>query len=67
MKHARIETAAGVMEGEYDDGTVHTDAGTYDPEDYELLTPCEPSALYCIGRNYDETIDQMMSSIDFSG
>jgi len=59
MKHARIETAAGVMEGEYDDGTVHTDAGTYDPEDYELLTPCEPSALYCIGRNYDETIDQM--------
>ena len=59
MKHARIETAAGVSEGEYDDGTVHTDAGTYDPEDYELLAPCEPSALYCIGKNYDETIDQM--------
>lgn len=59
MKHARIETAAGVLEGEYDDGIVHTDEGTYDPEEYELLAPCEPSVLYCIGKNYDETIDQM--------
>ena len=59
MKHARIETAAGVLEGEYDEGTVHTDEGTYAPEEYELLPPCEPSVLYCIGKNYDETIDQM--------
>lgn len=59
MKRARIETDAGVLEGEYDDGTVHTDEGTYEPDTYELRTPCDPSALYCIGRNYDETIDQM--------
>lgn len=59
MKHARIETEAGILEGEYDEGTVHTEAGTYGPEEYELLPPCEPSALYCIGKNYDETIDQM--------
>jgi 2-keto-4-pentenoate hydratase/2-oxohepta-3-ene-1,7-dioic acid hydratase in catechol pathway len=59
MKHARIQTEAGVLEGEYDDGTVHTEEGTYVPEDYELLPPCEPSVLYCIGKNYDETIDQM--------
>jgi len=59
MKHARIQTEAGVLEGEYDDGTVHTEEGTYAPEDYELLPPCEPSVLYCIGKNYDETIDQM--------
>lgn len=59
MKHARIETAAGVLEGEYDDGIVHTGEGAYDPEEYELLAPCEPSVLYCIGKNYDETIDQM--------
>jgi 2-keto-4-pentenoate hydratase/2-oxohepta-3-ene-1,7-dioic acid hydratase in catechol pathway len=61
MRHARIETAAGILEGEYDDddGTVHTDDGTYVPEEYDLLAPCEPSALYCTGRNYDETIDQM--------
>ena len=59
MKYARIDTADGILEGEYDDGTVHTDDGIYEPEEYELLAPCDPSVLYCIGKNYDETIDQM--------
>lgn len=27
--------------------------------DGDLLPPCEPSALYCVGRNYAATIDQM--------
>ena len=59
MKYARVETADGVLEGTYDDGTVRTDDGVYEPEEYDLLTPCEPSAIYCIGKNYDATIDQM--------
>lgn len=59
MKHARIETSAGVLEGTYEDGTVRTDDGVYDPAEYELLPPCDPSVLYCIGKNYDATIDQM--------
>ncbi|QLD84909.1 fumarylacetoacetate hydrolase family protein [Natronomonas halophila] len=59
MKFARIETPDGVLEGEYDDGTVHTDDGTYEPDEYDLLAPCEPSVFYCVGRNFGEKVDQM--------
>ena len=59
MKLARIGTPAGVLEGEYDDGTVHTDQGTFEPEEYDLLAPCEPSVFYCVGRNFGEKVDQM--------
>ena len=59
MKLARIETPAGVLEGEYDDGTVHTDEGSYEPAEYDLLAPCEPSVFYCVGRNFGEKVDQM--------
>ncbi|CAI49372.1 fumarylacetoacetase family protein [Natronomonas pharaonis DSM 2160] len=59
MKFARIDTDDGVFEGEYDDGTVHTDEGSYEPAEYELLAPCEPSVFYCVGRNFGEKVDQM--------
>jgi 2-keto-4-pentenoate hydratase/2-oxohepta-3-ene-1,7-dioic acid hydratase in catechol pathway len=60
MRLARIETANGPVSGEYDDGVVHADEGSYEVGvDGELLPPCEPSALYCVGRNYAETLDQM--------
>ncbi|MFT4885044.1 MAG: 2-keto-4-pentenoate hydratase/2-oxohepta-3-ene-1,7-dioic acid hydratase in catechol pathway [Natronomonas sp.] len=59
MKFARIETSQGVFEGEYDDGTVHTGAGSYEPDEYDLLAPCEPSVFYCVGRNFGEKVDQM--------
>lgn len=60
MRLARIRTADGVLTGEYEDGTV--DAGTESyvvGDDAELLAPCEPSALYCVGRNYAATNEQM--------
>ena len=59
MGVARIDTPEGVLEGEYDDGTVRTDCGSYRPDEYELLPPCEPAAFYCVGRNYGETVEQM--------
>ena len=60
MHIARVRTAAGTVTGEYDDGTVTADGETHVVgEDAELLAPCEPSALYCVGRNYAGTIDQM--------
>jgi len=60
MKLARIRTADGVSTGEYVDGGVTTEDGTrYESEEYDLLAPCEPSALYCVGRNFAETLDQM--------
>ncbi|SFR61195.1 2-keto-4-pentenoate hydratase/2-oxohepta-3-ene-1,7-dioic acid hydratase (catechol pathway) [Halogeometricum rufum] len=60
MRLARIRTDDGVLTGEYDDGTVETDDGAYVVGgDAELLAPCEPSACYCVGRNFAETIEQM--------
>lgn len=59
-KYARVRTDDGVAVGEYDDGDVTTDHGTVTVgEEAELLAPCEPSAFYCVGRNYGEKVDQM--------
>ncbi|QSW99824.1 fumarylacetoacetate hydrolase family protein [Haloterrigena alkaliphila] len=60
MKLARIATDEGPVTGRYEDGVVHTDDGAYEVgADGEFLPPCEPSALYCVGRNYAATIEQM--------
>jgi len=60
MRLARLLTPEGPVAGRYDDGRIYTDDGTYAVGvDGRLLPPCEPSALYCVGRNYAETLDQM--------
>ncbi len=60
MRLARILTPEGPVEGRYEDGTVLADDGVYEVGvDGRLLPPCDPSALYCIGRNYAETLEQM--------
>jgi 2-keto-4-pentenoate hydratase/2-oxohepta-3-ene-1,7-dioic acid hydratase in catechol pathway len=60
MRLARLQTPEGVVAGRYEDGTVVTDDGEYAVgRDGESTYPCSPSALYCVGRNYAETLDQM--------
>jgi 2-keto-4-pentenoate hydratase/2-oxohepta-3-ene-1,7-dioic acid hydratase in catechol pathway len=61
MKLARLQTPDGTVEGEYDDGTVTTPEGnSYEVgADGSLLAPCEPGTLYCVGRNFVATLDQM--------
>ncbi|PGF16865.1 fumarylacetoacetase [Natrinema sp. CBA1119] len=60
MKYARIATDDGPVAGRYEDGVVHTDDGVYEVDtEAAFLPPCEPSALYCVGRNYAATLDQM--------
>ena len=61
MRLARAWTEDGVVTGEYDDGTLLTDDATYEicEGSAELLAPTEPTALYCVGRNYAATLDQM--------
>lgn len=59
MREARIRTAEGPVAGEYVDGVLHADDGDHEVDAAEdLLAPCEPSAIYCVGRNYAETIQQ---------
>jgi 2-keto-4-pentenoate hydratase/2-oxohepta-3-ene-1,7-dioic acid hydratase in catechol pathway len=53
-------TPDGPVHGEYDDGVLRADDGTYEVgRDGRLLPPADPSALYCVGRNYAETLEQM--------
>ncbi|UWG49531.1 2-keto-4-pentenoate hydratase/2-oxohepta-3-ene-1,7-dioic acid hydratase (catechol pathway) [Halalkaliarchaeum sp. AArc-CO] len=60
MRRARLLTPDGPVEGRYEDGYVETEAGTYEVgRDGRLLPPCDPSALYCVGRNFAETLEQM--------
>lgn len=62
MKRARVRTPEGVAVGEYDPDarSVTTDDAVHDLDGAaQLLAPCEPSAVYCVGRNYGETVDQM--------
>ena len=60
MRLARILTPDGPVSGRYDDGIIYADDGTYEVGiDGRLLPPCEPTALYCVGRNYSETLEQM--------
>jgi 2-keto-4-pentenoate hydratase/2-oxohepta-3-ene-1,7-dioic acid hydratase in catechol pathway len=60
MRLARLQTPDGVVSGRYEDGVVVTGEGEYVVgRDGTLTYPCSPSALYCVGRNYAETLDQM--------
>lgn len=59
MKIARVSTADGIFTGELDGDVVVTRDGEYGPAEYEIRAPCEPSAIYCLGRNYAGTLDQM--------
>ena len=59
MKLARAETSDGVVTGEYDDGTLHAETGSYEVGTADLLAPCEPGTFYCVGRNFAEKVDQM--------
>ena len=60
MRLARLQTADGIVEGEHRDGVVVADGTEYVVgEDGRLAPPCDPSAMYCVGRNYAATLDQM--------
>jgi len=61
VKIARACTPDGTVTGEYDDGTLVDDAGRRYRvgEDAALLPPCEPTALYCVGRNFADKVEQM--------
>jgi 2-keto-4-pentenoate hydratase/2-oxohepta-3-ene-1,7-dioic acid hydratase in catechol pathway len=62
MRLARVETAQGHVTGEYRDGAVVTDDDRHEVGAIaDLAAPCEPSACYCVGRNYAATIDSMGS------
>lgn len=66
MKYVRFRDPAGaVRRGEYEDGFVHFGNESYALEDdaIDVLPPCEPSKIVCIGRNYADHADEMGSDL----
>jgi len=60
MKLARMQTPEGIVGGRYEDGVLVAEDGEYVVgRDGTLTYPCSPSALYCVGRNFAATLDQM--------
>lgn len=60
MRLARLLTPNGPVSGRYEDGSIFAADGMYEVGvDGRLLPPCEPTALYCVGRNYADTLEQM--------
>ena len=55
-----MQTPDGIVRGRYEDGVLVADDGAYVAgRDGSLVAPCSPSAMYCVGRNYAETLAQM--------
>lgn len=53
MKHVRFRDPAGAVRfGEWIDGEITFGGRTYDPGAVDVLAPCEPTKIVCIGRNY---------------
>ena len=78
MKRVRFRDPAGsVRTGEWldadgtpagtatvgDGGVVAFGDQTYDPDDVEILPPCEPSKIVCIGLNYADHADERASDL----
>ncbi len=58
MRLARAHTTDGIVSGTYENGTLSTETEEYEV-DGDLLAPVEPTTMYCVGRNYAATIEQM--------
>lgn len=59
MRKARFRTSAGyVRSGEWDGDSIRSAGQNFDPNDVDILAPCEPTKILCIGLNYHEHIDE---------
>ncbi len=66
MRYVRFRDPAGaVRRGTLEDGSVHFANETYefDGEEIDVLPPCEPSKIVCIGRNYADHAAEMDSEV----
>ncbi|WP_121744619.1 fumarylacetoacetate hydrolase family protein [Natronorubrum halophilum] len=66
MKYVRFRDPAGaVRRGEFESGHVHFANESYrlEDDDIDVLPPCEPSKIVCIGRNYADHADEMGNDV----
>lgn len=64
MKQIRFRDEAGTTRtGEFDDGMITAAGRTYAVDDVEVLPPCEPSKIVCIGRNYAKHAEELGNDV----
>ncbi len=64
MKSVRFRDPAGATRhGVFEDGSVRFANARYALEDVDVLAPCEPSKVVCVGRNYADHADEMGSEV----
>ncbi|WP_096390542.1 fumarylacetoacetate hydrolase family protein [Halopenitus persicus] len=65
MKRIRFRDPAGSTRvGEYDeDGTIAAAGRTYDVDAVDVLPPCEPTKIVCIGRNYAAHAEELGNDV----
>ncbi|WP_426963915.1 fumarylacetoacetate hydrolase family protein [Haloparvum alkalitolerans] len=64
MKQIRFRDEAGTTRtGEYDYGTITAAGRTYAVDDVEVLPPCEPTKIVCIGRNYAKHAEELGNDV----
>ncbi|WP_254768098.1 fumarylacetoacetate hydrolase family protein [Salinilacihabitans rarus] len=66
MRYVRFRDPAGaVRRGELESGHVHfgTESYALDDDAIDVLPPCEPSKLVCVGRNYADHAAEMDSDV----
>ncbi|MFC6613633.1 fumarylacetoacetate hydrolase family protein [Halopenitus salinus] len=57
------DPAGSVRTGEWTDEGIVFDGRTYAPESVEILPPCEPTKVVCVGRNYAKHAAETNSEI----
>ncbi|QHS16816.1 fumarylacetoacetate hydrolase family protein [Halopenitus persicus] len=65
MKRIRFRDPAGSTRvGEYDEsGTIEAAGRTYDVDAVDVLPPCEPTKIVCIGRNYAAHAEELGNDV----
>lgn len=63
MRQVRFDRGDGPEAGRVEDGTILLEDGEVSTDDVELLPPCEPSKVVCVGRNYAEHADELGSDV----
>ena len=64
MKSVRFTDPAGaIRRGRFEDGVVTFGTDEYDVQSVDILPPCEPSKIVCIGRNYADHAAEMDSDV----
>ena len=64
MKQIRFRDEAGTTRtGTFDDGTITAAGRTYAINEVDVLPPCEPTKIVCIGRNYAKHAEELGNDV----